>query len=83
MGRAQVVGHGDIAMEHLQTVNGWSAEQARAYVDAAFGKWANRSRKKGWKLIVNWEAIAGEYGVTLSLRGTLEYPARPNMPEGE
>ena len=76
MGRSQVVGNGEQAMAQLASVNGWPPEIAQHYVDLAFRKWARRSAMRGWRLVVDWDALGARYGVALSLRGIVEYPAR-------
>ena len=42
-GRAQVIGHGDAALAHLQRVNGWDAAEAEKYVATAFDMWDQRN----------------------------------------
>lgn len=76
IGRSQVVGKGDEALAHLASVNGWPPDLARRYVDLAFFVWGKRSSLSDWKLVVNWDALASDYGVPLSLHGTIEYPAK-------
>ena len=76
MGRSQTVGKGDEALAHLASVNGWPPDLARRYVDLAFFVWGKRSSLSDWKLIVNWDALASDYEVPLSLHGTIEYPAK-------
>lgn len=76
MGRSQVVGKGDEALAHLAAVNGWPPDLAQRYVDLAFFVWGKRSSVSGWKLVVDWDAIASDYGVPLSLHGIIEYPAK-------
>ena len=82
IGRAGVVGRGEEARAHLREVNGWTKDQTDAYVDAAFDKWAKRSRRRGWRLLIDWDVIASEYRVPLSLHGVIEYPARHIVPRG-
>lgn len=83
MGRSQVVGKGDQALAHLAKVNEWPAELAQSYVDLAFHVWGRRSKLKGWKLIVDWDAIGIEYGVRLSLSGEAQYFAKPDGEHSE
>lgn len=74
-GRSQIVGKGDEAMTHLAAVNGWPSDLAQRYVDLAFHVWARRSGLSGWRLLVNWDVIAADYGVALSFHGSSDYPA--------
>jgi hypothetical protein len=43
LGHANATGHGEEALEHLASVNGWARKEAEAYADAAFEIWADRS----------------------------------------
>ncbi|CAN5761393.1 hypothetical protein BH24DEI2_BH24DEI2_26960 [soil metagenome] len=49
IGLANVQGKSAQALSHLARVNGWSANQARAYVEQAFELWARRSEHE-WQL---------------------------------
>lgn len=49
IGLANVQGKSAQALSHLAKVNGWSANQARAYVEQAFELWARRSEHE-WQL---------------------------------
>lgn len=80
MGRSQVVGRGDEAMAHLAAVNGWPPDLAQRYVGMAVYVWGRRSGLTGWRLLVNWDEISANYGVTLSLHGSTEYPAESTGP---
>lgn len=75
MGRSRIVGKGNEAIAHLAAVNGWPLDLAEKYVDFAFYVWARRSGLPGWRLLVDWDAIANEYKVRLSLTGKAEYLA--------
>lgn len=48
-GRAQAVGRGEIALNHLMKVNDWSPKEANIYIAQAFAKWRERSRFS-WRL---------------------------------
>lgn len=49
IGLAYSRGQGPAAERHLRRVNGWSIEQARAYIEQAFITWRERSRYE-WAL---------------------------------
>lgn len=83
MGHSQIVGEGEQALAHLAKVNEWAPELAQSYVDLAFHIWTRRSQLKGWKLIVDWDAIGSEYGVPLSLHGQATYPPKPEQEPSE
>jgi hypothetical protein len=57
-GLANVKGLADVAFAHLRTVTGWSAQQAREHVDAAFAEWEQRSRTT-WTLDISLLTGAG------------------------
>ena len=51
-------GRGDEAIAHLMAVNGWSAEQAEAYIELVLEIWRLRSRVP-WRLDLSWLAEHG------------------------
>ncbi|MDP6494636.1 MAG: HNH endonuclease [Dehalococcoidia bacterium] len=53
IGRAQVVGRADKAIEHLMEINGWDAPDALEYVEGCFAVWARRSQEQ-WSLDLSW-----------------------------
>lgn len=61
IGRAQVMGKHDEAVAHMQRVNKWTSDQAKAHIREAFNVWQKRSQSP-WKL--NLDALA-KYGVGL------------------
>lgn len=61
-GHAQVTGREQDALEHLCHVNGWTAQQAWAHVDAAAQKWRRRSEHT-WELDLS---ILTDAGVTIT-----------------
>jgi hypothetical protein len=65
-----VQGRGDEAIEQLMAVNGWSAEQAEAYIDLVLEIWKLRSLAT-WRLNLSWlaeHAIATPVDATRSER---------------
>lgn len=52
IGLAGIKGRGDLAREHLATVNGWTSAEASRYVDEAFAIWRLRSGQT-WKLDIS------------------------------
>ena len=46
-------GREEQALRHLATVNGWSIEDARLYVEACFEVWSQRSNHD-WTLDITW-----------------------------
>jgi len=61
MGRANVTGKGEIAMEHLGKVNQWSYAETEHYIDQQFDVWERRSQHM-WGLNLDW---LDDYDVTL------------------
>jgi hypothetical protein len=59
IGQAFNLGYGDVALAHLAAVNGWTPDDANAYVDAAFEQWAERSARE-WTLDL---AALAAYGI--------------------
>jgi len=59
-GRAEGFGHGERALRHLMTVNGWEEAETKAYLVRAFDLWARRSRY-GWTVDLTW---LEDHGVT-------------------
>lgn len=57
-GRAQALGFGERALEHLCRVNGWSMERAVKYVTLQSQIWALRSRYP-WELDVSFLSLLG------------------------
>lgn len=49
IGRAGAIGHGEEAKAQLARVNGWSLEEATAYIRDAFKTWVHRSSHR-WEL---------------------------------
>ena len=52
-GFAQARGRGDIALAHLQKVNGWDEVMAEVYVQDAFQTWLRRSESP-WVVNLDW-----------------------------
>lgn len=52
-GRAEVYGYAEQAFAHLMAVNGWPAERAADYVDAALDVWELRSAST-WQVDLGW-----------------------------
>jgi hypothetical protein len=59
IGRAGVRGRGPVAERHLAEVNGWTAQQTRAYLHRVFAVWKQRSQRT-WTLDLS---LLAEYGV--------------------
>lgn len=53
MGLANVRGRGHIAAGHLASINGWTKEQAEAYITLQFEVWEKRSNSN-WQLDICW-----------------------------
>jgi len=53
MGRAGAMGRARQAIQHLMKVNGWSEDDALAYVEVAFEVWSRRSQEE-WTLDLSW-----------------------------
>lgn len=53
IGLAGVKGRGEIAVKHLAKVNGWTIEQADAYVGECFDVWKKRS-EYNWDLDMSY-----------------------------
>lgn len=53
LGRTIAVGQGDMAMGHLDRVNGWTPKQTEDHVVEAMKVWAERS-KHTWTLDLTW-----------------------------
>lgn len=53
IGLAEAKGHGRSAIKHLARVNGWSVEDAEAYVEVQFEIWSRRSHHD-WTLDISW-----------------------------
>jgi hypothetical protein len=64
IGRTSVSGDLEAAIKHLCTVNGWSRNEAKMYIEASFEVWAMRSNKE-WT--VNIQAL-NDYGVVPKAR---------------
>ena len=62
IGLAGIRGHGERAEAHLATVNGWSEEQTKAYLEEVWQIWRERSRHQ-WNLELSW---LEQYGITIS-----------------
>lgn len=52
-GRAQSVGRGDDALDHLMRVNRWTEKQAWAHIEESFAVWERRSSVQ-WTLDLSW-----------------------------
>ena len=59
IGRAGVRGRGPVAEKHLSQVNGWTAQQTRAYLHRVFALWKQRSQRT-WTLDLS---LLADYGV--------------------
>lgn len=53
MGLAKIRGRGDIAFDHLRTVNHWSIPETTAHIAEAFSIWRNR-KAVNWEVDVTW-----------------------------
>lgn len=53
IGFANTRGRGEIALQHLAKVNGWSLDQAQVYVDQCFQIWQERSQYE-WTLDISY-----------------------------
>jgi hypothetical protein len=53
LGLAMSSGYGDVSLQHLARVNGWSVQEAEAYAREAFGVWECRS-VHDWHLDLSW-----------------------------
>ena len=53
MGRTISLGLGDVAMAHMDKVNGWTPQQTEDHVTEAFKVWGERS-KYNWHLDLTW-----------------------------
>lgn len=53
MGRTMKMGLGDMAMAHMDRVNGWTSKQTEDHVVEAFKVWRERS-KHAWHLDLTW-----------------------------
>ena len=53
IGRAQQLGLGEIAKNHLSKVNDWTDEQTKQYLKLTKAIWLERS-KHDWKLNIDW-----------------------------
>lgn len=49
MGRAQIIGYGDEAVDHMMNVRQWTREEYLAHEREAFALWRERN-KINWKL---------------------------------
>jgi 5-methylcytosine-specific restriction endonuclease McrA len=61
IGLAGIRGRGELAETHLATVNGWSEEQTKAYLEEVWQTWRERSRHQ-WNLELSW---LEQYGIVI------------------
>ena len=62
IGLAGIQGHGERAETHLATVNGWSEEQTKTYLEKVWQIWRERSRHQ-WNLELSW---LEQYGIVIT-----------------
>ena len=53
IGLAQLQGHGEQAIAHLNSVNGWTKEQTDVYLETVWDTWEQRSCRN-WNLDLSW-----------------------------
>src|SRR5438128_1335706 len=53
LGRAELIGRGFEARAHLAKINGWSEQEANAYLSVVAAVWKIRSNRR-WYLDVSW-----------------------------
>lgn len=58
IGLTEIRGRLPTAVDHLARVNGWTADDALAYVESCVEVWAQRSQHE-WELDVSWLATIG------------------------
>lgn len=69
-------GRGERALAKLSKVNGWSADDAKVYVEVAFEVWSRRSRRS-WTLdLTGLQALLVEAGSDFQVQSIVPHAAR-------
>lgn len=80
-GRSTIMGHAEEAREHFCVVNGLTSsvgrQRAKEYLTRQMQMCRTRSLLRDWRLVVDWNALAFQHGVKLSVSGVREYTVPP------